>query len=233
MSADHAMDLSPGSQGFFSTSLKEIIKTATYWTVYNHHNNCLVNNIDFDLDSCTYILKNSSLYTQIPFMTVVYIEDRKYATVSPYQLFHIDIFYNGESCILNAYYKILKTDFHHFLFKSSDFNKVDYFGTELDFDFQIQRLSIYHPLEFLTKKEWVIAWMIIQNFSNSEIANYLKLKTDTIKKKIETILGAAKLSLFHRGLFIEVAKYLGWDLLIPVFFIKDNYCINKHPRNGY
>lgn len=233
MSAEHAIDLSPRSQGFFSNHIKEIIETATYWTIYNQHGDCLLSNVDFDIKSHSYILKDSPRHTLIPFLSVVFIENQIYATVSPYQLFNIDIIYNDESCILNIYYKLLTTDFYHFLFKKSDFNKIDYFGTELDFNFQIQRLSIYHPLDILTKKEWIIAWMAIQNFSNLEISNYLKLKPDTIKKKMENILGAAKLALFHRGLFIEIARYLGWDLFIPVFFIKNNHCINKHPRYGY
>lgn len=217
MSINHAIDLSARSQDIFSTSFSEIIKTATYWIIYNHHNECLLNNFDFDMEAHTYKPTNSPLYTQAPFLTVIYIENHKYAVVSPYQLFKLNITYKGESCIIFAYYRLLTADYYHFCFKKSDFNQIDHFGTELDFSFQMQRLLNYNPLDFLTKKEWVIAWLVIQHFTNNEIASYLKLKPDTIKKRVERILGVTKIAIFHRGQFIEVAKYLGWDLFIPVY----------------
>ncbi|HCT1399593.1 hypothetical protein ISO69_16895 [Morganella morganii subsp. morganii] len=221
MSVEHAIDLSFRSQDLFVSSLKEIIKKSSYWMVCSSDDVFLLSNAKSDLRKVTVKPEKDYLLSSFPLESVVFIEDKRFSIVSPYQLFKMPVTYNNKYCLLYVYFKILRNDFYHCFLNNNLFDKIDSFGNELDFEFQIQRLSIFNPLEVFTRKEWIIAWFVIQNFTNNEIATYLKLKPDTVKKRIERILGATKIAIFHRGLFIEVAKYLGWDLLIPVF-IFDN-----------
>lgn len=221
MSVEHAIDLSFRSQDLFVSSLKEIIKKSSYWMVCSSDDVFLLSNAKSDLRKVTVKPEKDYLLSSFPLESVVFIEDKRFSIVSPYQLFKMPVTYNNKYCLLYVYFKILRNDFYHCFLNNNLFDKIDSFGNELDFEFQIQRLSIFNPLEVFTRKEWIIAWFVIQNFTNNEIATYLKLKPDTVKKRIERILGATKIAIFHRGLFIEVTKYLGWDLLIPVF-IFDN-----------
>lgn len=221
MSVEHAIDLSFRSQDLFVSSLKEIIKKSSYWMVCSSDDAFLLSNTKTDLKKITVKPEKNYLLSFFPLESIIFIEDKRFSIISPYQLFKIPVTYNNKYCFLYVCFKILRNDFYHCFLNNDLFNKIDSFGNELDFEFQIQRLSTFNPLEVFTRKEWIIAWFVIQNFTNNEIATYLKLKPDTVKKRIERILGATKIAIFHRGLFIEVAKYLGWDLLIPVF-IFDN-----------
>lgn len=221
MSNEHAIDLSFRSQDLFVSSLKEIIKKSSYWMVCSSDDVFLLSNTKTDLRKITVKPEKDYFLSSFPLESVVFIEDNKFSIISPYQLFKMPVTCNNKYCFLYVYFKILRNNFYHYFLNNNLFNKMDSFGNELNFEFQVQRLEIFNPLDIFTRKEWIIAWLVIQNFTNNEIASYLKLKPDTIKKRIERILGATKIAIFHRGLFIEVAKYLGWDLFIPVF-IFDN-----------
>lgn len=232
MSDEHAIDLSFGSQDLFRSFIHDAIKKATYWMVFDHDGNVLVSNCNFDLEVHIYSQKNTPIYSDSPFLSTVFIEDQNYAVFSPHYLYKIPVIYKGNSCLLHSYYKILTSDLYHFLFNSCDFNKKDYFGNELDFNFQVNRLKDSNPLSVLTKKEWAIGWLLINGFSTQEISDILNLKINSVRKYIEKILGIQKLAIFKRELFIHLAHYLGWNLYIPSLFIK-KHCIKKHMQVAY
>lgn len=233
MSVDHAIDLSNGSQGVFSSSLSEVIKTATYWTIYDQKNHSLLSNVDFDIKACTHNPKNQPRHCLIPFLTMIFIENQNHSVVSPYYLFKSSIIYLNKECLLYSYYKILSADFYHFLFNNDEFNKKDNLGNELSFDVLVKRLKDSNPLMILTKKEWTVSWLLISGFSTIDISEILQIKLNTVRKYIERILGIKKLGIFKRELFIQVALHLGWNLFIPSFFIKKNHCINSQTLTAY
>ena len=220
MSVEHAIDLSAESQGVFNTSIKDILKNATYWAVCDQLNQNLLSNVDFDLKTFLYHSENQPVYSQIPFLSIIFIESHNYAVVSPYYIHELPVLYCGKKCTLYSYYKILSSDFYHFLFKNSDFNKFDYLGNELSFDDIVSRLEGSNPLDILTNKEWAISWLLISGFSTTDISVIMQIKINTVKKYIERILGVKKLAIFKRELFIQIAIHLGWNLFIPSFFVK-------------
>ncbi|EOZ5676991.1 helix-turn-helix transcriptional regulator [Morganella morganii] len=220
MSVEHAIDLSFRSQDLFVSSLKEIIKKSSYWMVCSSDDVFLLSNAKSDLRKITVKPEKDYLLSSFPLESVVFIEDKRFSIVSPYQLFKMPVTYNNKYCLLYVYFKILRNDFYHCFLKNDLFDKVDSLGNKLNFEFQVNRLKEFNPLTIFTNKEWLVLWLLIQSFSTNEIASILQLKPNTIKKTIDRVLGVRKLALFQRELFIEIAKYLGWDLLIPVFFSK-------------
>lgn len=223
MSAEHAIDLSFGSQDIFTSFIHNAIKKAAYWMVCDRSDNILVSNFDFDLKARICNQKNIPVYSNSPFLSTVFIEDANYHVFSPYYLYKSPVIYRGDTCLLYVYYRILTSDLYHFLFNSFYFNKKDYFGNDLDFDFQVKRLKDSNPLLILTKKEWAIGWLLINGFSTQEISVILNLKLNSVRKYIEKILGIQKLAIFKRELFIHLGHYFGWNLYIPSLFI--NYTV--------
>ena len=221
MSAEHAIDLSFGSQDLFASFIHDIIKKATYWMVCGSDDIFLFSNTNYDLRKIIVRFNNSYQLSSFPLESIVFIEDEVFAITSPYLSYKFPVTYENKSCFLYVYFKILNCNFYHYLLKDDCFNKSDSLGNELNFDFQVNRLKDINPMRFFSKKEWVILWLVIHKFSTNEIAILLGLKPNTVKKTIDRVLGIRKLALFQRELFIEVAKYLGWDLLIPVFFVKN------------
>lgn len=222
MSVEHAIDLSFRSQDLFVSQLREIIKKSSYWMVCSSGDVFLLSNTKTDLRKMTVKPEKNYLISSFPLESVVFVEDKKFSIISPYQLFKIPVTYNNKYCSLYVYFKILRGDFYHCFLNNDLFNKTDSLGNKLDFEFHVNRLKKLNPLTIFTNKEWLVLWLLMQKFSTNEIANTLQLKSNTIKKTIDRVLGVRKLALFQREIFVEVAKYLGWDLLIPVFFLKNN-----------
>lgn len=90
-----------------------------------------------------------------------------------------------------------------------------------------------NPLSELTKREWEIAWLVLNGFSYAKIAMVMEITTDYVEKRTKNIY--SKLGVLYQSAFYLIGHSLGWVNYFPERFIKEpksiliNHCIKNQP----
>lgn len=83
------------------------------------------------------------------------------------------------------------------------------------------QLTIICPSHILTKKEWVIAFLIMQGFSEQEIATKLNRTMRTVKFHKGNILSKTQCETSRE--FLVLCRKNKWQFYIPPLFSKPCY----------
>ena len=110
------------------------------------------------------------------------------------------------------YLDLILMDLNNFYYK-------DNLGNELTIEYAIELLRDVNPFDKISQKDWLIAWLVIHDFTTERISIYLKQKPNSINIAIKRLLGVKKLELFDRDFFKKVARLLGWYNYVPASLI--------------
>lgn len=218
MSIHDPIDLDAIKQAVFRENLHSFLNNVYFWMIIDQN---------ADVLSCSSIEKLNSICSSIKLSThdshdlysIELIKLNMHSVAIPVNVYSFNLLIDNQKIILKIYTKhiLFKVDFNLFCFSS--FDRIDKYGVKLSFLKTLKRLTLINPLEKLTTKEWLISWLLINRYTNPEIAKITNNKINTINKAVDRILGPKKLAVFDRHLLSDIGRYLNWDCYIPMFLI--------------
>lgn len=219
MSNEHAIDLCERSQEDFKNLLLNLNKKSSYWCVFDK--NCHILEMSDVLPECFFLPKKNEQCFLFK-SDVIFLQDEVKSVFKPYEI-NFDSFFidDDEYCAMfltlnnENYLDLILMDLNNFYYK-------DNLGNELTIEYAIELLRDVNPFDKISQKDWLIAWLVIHEFTTERISIYLKQKPNSINIAIKRLLGVKKLELFDRDLFKKVARLLGWYNYVPASLIYKN-----------
>ncbi|MEY0952179.1 helix-turn-helix transcriptional regulator [Providencia manganoxydans] len=125
---------------------------------------------------------------------------------------------NNLSYIDFIYISLCQLSIEFFILPQDCFNYFDRNESKLSLSLSMNYLSNEKPSKLFSEKEWIVGWLLIFNFTAKQISNLTGISISYVEKLTKNVL--EKTSTHNRNLYSKVAKLLGWENFIPVYFIK-------------
>lgn len=219
MSTQDPIDLRVRSQVVFHCSHEDLFKNSALWCVFDENRNII--NMSESFPSFFFSLSNQC--SQFPFKSnIVFLQNEDSPVFIPYQIFESSIVINSTKlyCLYLNKYEEISLDL--LLIDDNNFYYKDNFGNKLMINDTLSILKDINLFKKISQKDWLIAWLIIHDFTTERISLYLNQKPNSIDISIRRFLGVKKLELFDRELFKKVARILGWYAYIPASIVYKN-----------
>ncbi|MEY0017319.1 hypothetical protein AB7281_21375 [Providencia rettgeri] len=219
MSIHNRIDIRVITQAVFQCPYEVLCEKASIWCVFDENRNILNMSESFPSfffsphkEHCKFIFKSN----------VIFIQKKDSHFFIPYEIFDNSTYINSKKiyCVKLVEYK--ETSLDLLLIKSDSFYYNDNFGNKLQLSETINILKDIDLFKIISSKDWLIAWLIIHDFTTERIALFLNQKQNSVNVSIRRFLGVKKLEVFDRELFKKVAKILGWYTYIPASIVHKN-----------
>lgn len=216
MSAEHAIDFCVRSQAIFNKLVFDLKDKSSHWCIFDK-SNCIIS-ISDNFPEFFFIPKKER--DDFPFgKNIVFLKELDKPIFNPYKInftisviegvelisMYLDL--NNENCL-----DLLLIELNNFYYK-------DNLGNKLLINNILANLRGVNPLDKISQKDWLIAWLIIHDFTTERISSYLNQNTNSVNIAIKRFLGIKKLEVFDRDLFKKIARILGWYNFVPASLV--------------
>lgn len=219
MSTHDPIDLLVRSQVVFHCLHENLCKISAHWCIFDENRNIINMSESFP----SFFFSLSKKYSQFPFKSnVVFVQNKDNSVFIPYQIFESSIIIDSKKLYCLYLNKYEETSLDLLLIDGDNFYYKDSFGNKLKINDTIRVLKDINLFKIISQKDWLIAWLIIHDFTTERISLYLNQKQNSIDISIRRFLGVKKLEVFDRDLFKKVARILGWHAYIPASIVYKN-----------